>query len=78
MWIYNYFLKETNYRLLHYSGNTDAAVGTAGTKRWIKNQGYTVTASEREWKVDDKFVGHITEYGNFVFATVNGTGHMAP
>jgi len=63
---------------MHYSGNTDGAIPTLGTKAWIKNQKFAVTKEKREYHTHGNFTGHITEYGNFVFATVNGTGHMAP
>lgn len=66
------------YRLLHYSGTTDGAVPTHGTKQWIKAQNFTVTNAQRQWNVNGKPAGHITEYGNFWFATVHDTGHMAP
>ena len=77
VWIYNNFM-EHGYRIMHYSGTTDAAIPTHGTKMWIKNQNYTVTAEQRDWKTNGKFSGHITEYGPFRFVTVHGTGHMAP
>lgn len=76
VWIYN--IMKNDYKLLHFSGNTDGAVPTAGTKKWIRNQNYPITRAEREYKTDGFYTGHITEYGNFWFATVNGTGHMAP
>jgi len=76
VWIYPILMSK--YRLLHYSGNTDCAIPTEGTKKWIAAQNYPVTRAERPYHTDAKFVGHITEFGNFSFATVNGTGHMAP
>ena len=76
VWIYTK-LKD-KYKIMHYSGITDAAIPTHGTKMWIKNENYTVTVLQREWNTNGKFSGHITEYGNFVFVTVHGTGHMAP
>jgi carboxypeptidase C (cathepsin A) len=75
VWIYR-ALKE-KYKILHYSGTTDGAVPTAGTKKWIANEKFTQTALRR-WSVGGVEQGHITEYGTFWFATVHGTGHMAP
>jgi hypothetical protein len=34
-WIYP-ILKDYGYKLLHYSGDTDGAVATLGTRRWIQ------------------------------------------
>lgn len=69
---------EAGYRLLHYSGNTDGAIPTYGTQAWIKHHNFEVTRSERNYHTDGTVTGTITEYGNFSFAIVNGTGHMAP
>ena len=66
------------YKLMHYSGITDGAVPTNGTKNWIKNAGFEVTKQQRSWNTNGNFSGHITEYGKFWFVTVHGTGHMAP
>ena len=35
VWIYKKMMDQ--YRILHYSGTTDGAVPTNGTKSWIKN-----------------------------------------
>jgi len=34
LWIYK-ILKQYGYKMLHYSGDTDGAVPTYGTRRWI-------------------------------------------
>ena len=75
-WIYTKL--KVRYNIMHYSGTTDAAIPTHGTKMWIKNANYEVTAPQREWKTNGNFSGHLTEYGKFKFVTVHGTGHMAP
>jgi hypothetical protein len=37
IWIYNIFLGYPNrYKIMHYSGDTDGAVATLGTRRWIQ------------------------------------------
>ena len=68
------------YRILHYSGTTDGAVPTNGTKSWIKNGNFKEFKAQRSWTTNGNFSGHITEYGSgsFLFATVHNTGHMAP
>ena len=76
VWIYKKFLNR--YKMMHYSGTTDAAIPTHGTKMWIKNNNFTETVPQREWKTNGNFSGHLTEYNKFVFVTVHGTGHMAP
>lgn len=78
VWIYESMMKE-NYKLLHYSGNTDGAVPTSGTEEWISKKKFPVTNKTREYTTGDEGpTGNITGYGNFVYATINGTGHMAP
>ncbi len=39
VWIYP-ILMGYGYRLLHYSGDTDGAIPTLGTRKWIENQGW--------------------------------------
>ena len=78
-WIYDILKAYTQYyRLLHYSGDTDGAVTTLGTRRWIAAQGYPVTKEWRPWTTDGQLSGYLEDYGVFTFATVHGVGHMAP
>jgi len=77
LWIYP-ILKE-KYRILVYSGTTDGAVPTLGTKQWINNLGWKITDPWRPYFVQGQLAGHIERREkNFAFATVHGTGHMAP
>lgn len=44
IWIYNIILGYTDrYRVMHYSGDTDGAVATLGTRRWIWQQNWQLT-----------------------------------
>jgi serine carboxypeptidase-like clade 2 len=49
LWIYP-ILKE-KYRILVYSGTTDGAVPTLGTKQWINNLGWKITDPWRPYFV---------------------------
>jgi len=51
-WIYA-VLKSYGYKLMHYSGDTDGAVGLLGTRRWIRDMKFKVTNEWRPWLVDD-------------------------
>jgi serine carboxypeptidase-like clade 2 len=77
-WIYREMMSE--YKLMHYSGNSDGAVPTSGTRAWIAKMGLRATRAERNYVTagNSSYTGQITEFGNFTFATINGTGHMAP
>lgn len=69
------------YRVLHYSGDTDNAVPTYGTQRWIHADGWKPIKDKewRAWYVNDQVAGYTTDYeGDFTFTTVHGCGHMAP
>jgi serine carboxypeptidase-like clade 1 len=79
IWIYN-ILKgyPDRYRLMHYSGDTDGAVATLGTKRWMQAQGWSVTNEWRPWTTNGDISGYIEDYGTYTFATIHGVGHMAP
>lgn len=78
IWIYNIMLGYSWYNILHYSGDTDGAVATLGTRRWIAQQGWNVTKEWRPWTTDGDLSGYLEDYGQFTFATVHGVGHMAP
>ena len=63
-----------------YSGDTDGAVPTYGTKAWIENLGWPVSKQYKQFIIDDQ-VGGYSEYrdnGKFVYSTIHGAGHMAP
>jgi hypothetical protein len=80
-WIYK-VLKTNGVKMLHYSGDTDAAVPTYGTRRWIANLNWSVLTPWKPWftaGVNGKQVsGYVEEYDGLSFVTVKGVGHMAP
>jgi len=75
-------------RVRFYSGDTDAAVPTIGTRQWIQNlvnKGViSVTSPWREWILNHQVGGMVIDYApagstkpNFTFMTIRGTGHMS-
>ncbi len=81
IWIYHILLGyPARYRLLHYSGDTDGAVATLGTRRWIQAQSWKIAKEWTAWTTDGDLSGYFESYlnGSFTFATVHGVGHMAP
>lgn len=78
IWIYHTLLGYPKYRIMHYSGDTDGAVATLGTRRWIVQQGWNITNEWRPWTTDGDLSGYLQDYGQFTFATIHGVGHMAP
>jgi len=66
-----------------YSGDTDSAVPTCGTRQWIKrlqdNKNLNINSNWKEWHMDNQVVGFYETYnqGNFTFMTIKGTGHMS-
>jgi len=77
-WVYENLVGHSDYRILKFSGDLDGAVPTAGSKDWINNLGWTITAPWRPYYLDSQVGGYIEERGQFTFATVHGAGHMAP
>lgn len=79
-WIYP-ILAANGYRILHYSGDTDGAVPTIGTKRWVELLQSPVKAGG-EWRnwLDAEYQvgGFVVNHEVLDFATVRGVGHMAP
>jgi carboxypeptidase C (cathepsin A) len=79
LWIYP-ILKENNIKMLFYSGETDGAIPTYGTKEWIKDLAWPVTSPWTAWMGDNQQnYGWTTTYADiFTFTIVRGVGHMAP
>jgi len=76
MWIYE-VLKD-NVRKLFYSGDTDGAVSTYGSKLWIMDLNWQTTKSWAPWYTDEQVSGFAQKYDGLDFVTVKGVGHMAP
>ena len=66
------------YQMLIYSGDTDGAVPTYGTKQWIKELGWDVVEPWRQWLTNGTPSGYVEKYDGLDFVTVKGVGHMAP
>jgi Serine carboxypeptidase. len=71
-----------------YSGDTDGAVPTTGTARWIQklvNQfNLIIEVPQTQWYLPDtqynnnQIGGYYTVYQGLAFVTVKGVGHMVP
>lgn len=76
LWIYPILRHQT--RIMKYSGDTDGAVPTYGTKQWIKNLNWAVEEDWRPWFTEGQVSGYVQKYDGLDFVTVKGVGHMAP
>jgi serine carboxypeptidase-like clade 1 len=76
-WIYP-IMKEAGVRMVFYSGDTDGAVPTWGSKQWIAQLDWKVTEEWRPWTTDGQVSGYIERYEGLDFVTIKGVGHMAP
>ena len=81
LWIYKIML-QYNYKILFFSGDTDGAVPTQGTRGWIESLNLPVKNKWKSWNIDSQVAGYLVGYqgdvGTLDFATVHGAGHMAP
>jgi len=75
-WIYPILRNKT--KLMFYSGDTDGAITTYGSKMWIKSLGWPVKDAWRPWYTDGQVSGYTETYDGLQFVTVKGVGHMAP
>ena len=65
--------------MLKMSGTVDLAVGTWGTKAWLKDIGWAIELEWKPYMVDRDLGGFVTLYeGDVTFTTVSGAGHMVP
>mmetsp|Transcript_6525 Transcript_6525/g.10490 ORF Transcript_6525/g.10490 Transcript_6525/m.10490 type:complete len:97 (+) Transcript_6525:1179-1469(+) len=76
-------MKANDIKMIFFSGDADGAVNTYGSKRWIRELGWSVKEDGdwRSWKRaddDSQVAGFIVNYEGMDFATVKGVGHMAP
>jgi len=72
------------YRVLIYSGDSDACVPYYGTEEWTYGLGFNVTKTWHPWTTnfvsgDSGVGGYVTNFAsNFTFLTIKGSGHMVP
>jgi len=71
------------YRMLKYSGDTDAAVPTTGTRMWIDSMNRDILDPWRPYNFTNEFGrnetgGYVEEYEGLTLATIHGAGHMTP
>jgi serine carboxypeptidase-like clade 1 len=70
--------------MLKFSGDTDGAVPTLGSQKWIAELNWTINEEWRPYYVLDQggnqqVAGYVeVRDGGFTFATIHGAGHMAP
>ena len=76
-WMYPTF-KEYGLRVLHYSGDTDGAVATIGTEKWIRQLGWDEKSDYRPFYHKRKLIGYNQVYDGLEFTVLHGAGHVAP
>mmetsp|Transcript_10877 Transcript_10877/g.19203 ORF Transcript_10877/g.19203 Transcript_10877/m.19203 type:complete len:510 (+) Transcript_10877:94-1623(+) len=72
---------DTDVRVLIYNGDTDPGLNSFVAEDWVNQMGLEIKEDWRAWTKDGKtsMGGYVTTYeGDFVFATIRGSGHMVP
>jgi serine carboxypeptidase-like clade 1 len=66
--------------MLKFSGDTDGAVPTTGTLKWVDSMNRDIIEQWRPYRLPGNAnpAGYIVEYDGLTLATVHGSGHMAP
>uniref|UniRef100_A0A7S3J3J6 Carboxypeptidase n=1 Tax=Euplotes harpa TaxID=151035 RepID=A0A7S3J3J6_9SPIT len=77
LWIYP-ILKEGGYRILKYSGDTDGAVPTYGTEKWIDKLNWPIKQEHRPFYMDGKVAGYYEIREGLDFIVFHGAGHLVP
>jgi len=72
------FIDETDWRILIFSGDVDAAVPTIGTQRWINCLNLPVKNRWRPWYYNNQTAGIREDFEGLSFITIKGAGHMVP
>mmetsp|Transcript_71464 Transcript_71464/g.133641 ORF Transcript_71464/g.133641 Transcript_71464/m.133641 type:complete len:108 (+) Transcript_71464:1-324(+) len=77
LYIYQ-MLKDVGIKILKFSGDTDGAVPTYGSERWIRDLNWKIESEWTPWLIDDQVAGFTIKYDGLDFVTIHGVGHMAP
>lgn len=87
-WIYQQLVPQNKYKILVYSGDTDASVSILGTQKWIKllTQSLNIATEvpKQIWTLpglaanETQTAGWVTYYQGLEFVQVKGVGHMVP
>jgi len=65
--------------MMFYSGDTDGAVPTYGTRQWIAQLNWDVIEKYTPWyDSNGQVAGYYERYDGLDFVTIHGVGHMAP
>ncbi|XP_019168789.1 PREDICTED: serine carboxypeptidase-like 13 [Ipomoea nil] len=77
---YHANLTTRGLRALIYSGDHDLIVPTMSTEAWITSLNYSTVDSWRPWAAHDGIIAGFTRSysNNMTFATLKGSGHIAP
>ena len=81
LYVYERAFRETDLKVLVYSGDNDAIVPYTGTRMWIHKLNRAIVNDHHQWFADTngmQVAGWATQYDKFTFTTVRGAGHMVP
>jgi len=76
--IYADLVKNSNLKIMIYSGDDDSMCATSGTQLFLWNMGWEIKAPWASYHVEGQVAGYIIKFNGFSFATVHGAGHMVP
>ncbi|OMJ83479.1 hypothetical protein SteCoe_15582 [Stentor coeruleus] len=75
--VYYPSLISSNININIYSGDTDSAVPTTGTRTWLNMLNIPTAVNWTEWYLNNQVAGFFIRYGNNLrFNTIRGAGHM--
>jgi serine carboxypeptidase-like clade 2 len=75
---YEKFFKQSNYKILIYSGDVDSILPTIGSQEWIDVLNRTIVKPWRPWLVNQQVGGFVQQYDKLTLLTIHGAGHMVP
>jgi len=76
------------YRIMIYSGDTDACIPFEGSQEWTRELGFPVKKEWRPWTAQhmtrdgQQRAGYVIDYDSgetgFKYVTIQGAGHLVP
>jgi len=75
---FEFFIANTDWSILIFSGDADSAVPFIGTQKWIDCLGQPIKKDWRNWELNQQVAGSVIDYEGITFCTIKEAGHEVP
>jgi len=75
---FEFFIANTDWSILIFSGDADSAVPFIGTQKWIDCLGQPIVQDWRNWELNQQVAGSVIDYEGISFCIIKEAGHEVP